>query len=112
MKFPFFCVIFLRVKSFRMQILTHEKEGDERMTRKRFYLAFLLILGLLVFASCANYDGVPNTNPNNGVLDNNNGVRNNGNGINGTGIDRNGADNGWNNNTTNNRLNNNNNLNQ
>ena len=96
-----------------MQILFYEKEGDESMTRKRIYLAFLLILGLLAFAGCANYDGVPDTNDqNNGIIDNNNGVPNNWNGMNGTGNGQNGTGNGFNNNTNNNGLNNNNNLNQ
>jgi len=104
-----------------MQILSHEKEGDESMTRKRTYLAFLLILGLLAFAGCANYDGVPDTNdPNGGIMDNNNGIPNNGNGTNGAGNGMDGTGNGQNggfgdglnNNTNNNGLNNNNNLNQ
>ncbi len=81
------------------------------MTRKRTYLAFLLILGLLAFAGCANYDGVPDTNnPNGGIMDNNNGVPNNGNGMNGAGNGQNGIGDGLDNN--NNGLNNNNNLNQ
>lgn len=101
------------VKISGTRILTHEKEGDEIMTRKRIYLAFLLILGLLVFAGCAGYDGVPDTNPNNGITDNNNGIRDNGitdnnNGTLNNGNGMNGAGNGLNNNTTNN----NNNLNQ
>jgi hypothetical protein len=74
-----------------MQILLKEKEGDEKMARKRIYLAFLLILGMLVFASCARYDGVPNVNPNDRVMDND-GIRNNG-GMNGTDVNRNNADN-------------------
>lgn len=61
------------------------------MARKRIYLAFLLILGMLVFVSCARYDGVPNVNPRNGVMDND-GIRNNG-GINGTDVNRNNAGN-------------------
>ena len=52
------------------------------MARKRIYLAFLLILGLLMFAACARYDGVPNVNQRDGVMDND-GLRNNG-GMNGT----------------------------
>lgn len=64
------------------------------MTRKKFYLAFLLILGLLVFAACANYDGVPNRVPNDRILDNND-IRNNS-GINGSDLNRGGAGNNWN----------------
>jgi len=66
-----------------MQILFYEKEGDEKMARKRFYLAFLLILGLLVFAACARYDVMPDRNLRDNVLDNNN-MRNDG-GLNGGG---------------------------
>ncbi len=54
-----------------MQILCDEKEGDEKMTQRKFYLAFLLILGLLVFAGCATYDGMPDTGDRNRVMDNN-----------------------------------------
>jgi hypothetical protein len=108
-----------------MQILLKEKEGDEEMARKRIYLAFLLILGMLVFAACARYDGVPNVNPRDNVMDND-GIRNNG-GTNGTDVNRNNAGtnggtnggisggtnggNNWNG-TTNNGLTNNNNLGQ
>jgi hypothetical protein len=103
-----------------MQILFHEKEGDECMTRRKFYLAFLLILGLLAFAGCADYDGVPEPGPDNGIMDNNgngmNGIGNDqngfGNGQNGIGNGQNGLGNDLNNGTTNNGLNNNNNLNQ
>ena len=61
------------------------------MKRKKICLAFLLILGLLVFAACADYDGVPEPGPNNGGMDNNglNGIDNNRN-------DQNGMDNNWN----------------
>ncbi len=65
------------------------------MARKRIYLAFLLILGLLMFAACARYDGVPNVNQRDGVMDND-GLRNNG-GMNGTDLNRNNAG-GFNNN--------------
>ena len=42
---------------------TDEKRGDEKMRHKRIFIAFLLILGLLLFSGCANNDD--------GVLDNN-----------------------------------------
>lgn len=79
------------------------------MTRKKFYLAFLLILGLLVFAACARYNAVPDRSP--GIMDNGGGGIQNNRGLDGTDLNRNstGGDN-WNtnqNNGPNNGLNNN-----
>ncbi len=80
------------------------------MARKRFYLAFLLILGMLVFAACGRYDVMPDRNLRDNVQDNNN-MRNDG-GLNGGGVTNGGGgglnSNDFNQNNTGNNWNNNN----
>ncbi|GAB1476644.1 hypothetical protein MASR2M70_14800 [Bacillota bacterium] len=78
------------------------------MAQKKICLAFLLILGLLAFAGCANYDALPDTGDRDRVLDNN-GAGNNWD-TNNMNPNQNGTGNNWNTNPNNGT--NNNNLNQ
>lgn len=85
------------------------------MAGKKTYLAFLLILAMLVFAGCARYDGMPDGNTSRDRVIDNRGIQNDG-GISGTDNNGSGNVNNWNNNpnsnTPGNGLTNNNNLNR